>query len=331
LKFFEAALLDVPTIASPTGPYKRAISNGVTGFLADSYEEWYATLLRLVDEPALRNRIARAANRNALRRYGPLRRADKMLSALPQLLGDSRAAAHGYAFELFRRKAAESPPISIPEAEIKFESDQLDDAELTIILSVDNNASYPEKALESIQQQTLPKFDFVVVPSSQSERAVSMLVDWVRRHTERFNRAVVLSPKTNGCLGTNRNVGIDASDTLWILSLDAGKRLLPQCAAACLAAIRDTGAGFAYTGVGNLGNLSDAPANNSFDARQFVLANDISLVPIIAKEAWAAVGGYADSEVESDFSFCRRLVEYGLWGCTVGDKPLIVPNGVRCW
>jgi glycosyltransferase involved in cell wall biosynthesis len=322
LKFFEAALLDVPTIASPTGPYKRAISNGVTGFLADSYEDWYTTLLRLVDEPALRNRIARAAHRDALRRYGPLRRADKMLSAVPQLRGDSRAAARAFALESFRKQAGEPPAIYIPEADIKFESDQLDDTELTIILSLDNDARYPEKALESIREQTLPKFDLIVVYAAQNEASVSRVVDWVKRGADRFNRAMVLEPKANGGMGTARNVGIDASDTLWILCLEANKRLLPQCATACLTAIRDSGAAFAYPKVRKFDRSSDGSANYLFDPGHFATGSNVSFTAIIAKEAWAAVGGYTDSPSECDFSFCRRLVEYGLWGRAVGDKPL---------
>ena len=37
-KFWRAALVDVPTIASPTGPFIRAIREGYTGFLAASRE-----------------------------------------------------------------------------------------------------------------------------------------------------------------------------------------------------------------------------------------------------------------------------------------------------
>jgi glycosyltransferase involved in cell wall biosynthesis len=322
LKFFEGALLDVPTIASPTGPYKRAISNGVTGFLADSYEDWYTSLLRLVDEPALRHRIARAAHRDALRRYGPLRRADKMLSALPQLRGASRAAAHGYAFELFRRQAGKPPAIQIPETEIKFESDQLDDAELTIILSLDNDAPYPEEALESIREQTLPKFDLIVVHASQNEGSALMMVDWLRRQAERFNRAVVLELRANTGIGAARNVGIDAADTLWVLCPDANQRLLPQSAAACLAAVRHTGAAFAYPAPRKFGGQSDTATSYRFDPLRFATECDSDFIAIIAKEAWAAVGGYTESPSECDFSFCRRLVEYGLSGCIVGDEPL---------
>ena len=56
LKFFDAALVDVPTVASPTGPFRRAIDHGRTGFLATSGDDWYLYIKRLVQ----RFRVARA-------------------------------------------------------------------------------------------------------------------------------------------------------------------------------------------------------------------------------------------------------------------------------
>ena len=61
LKFFDAALVDVPTIASPTGPYRRAIVHGSTGFLAASGDDWYIYIKRLVKDPALREQIGHSA------------------------------------------------------------------------------------------------------------------------------------------------------------------------------------------------------------------------------------------------------------------------------
>ena len=52
LKFFEAALVDVPTIASPTGPFRRAIRDGVTGFLAADTGQWLDAAIALVDDPS---------------------------------------------------------------------------------------------------------------------------------------------------------------------------------------------------------------------------------------------------------------------------------------
>ena len=56
LKFFDAALVNVPTVASPTGPFRRAIDHGRTGFLATSGDDWYLYLKRLVQG----SRVARA-------------------------------------------------------------------------------------------------------------------------------------------------------------------------------------------------------------------------------------------------------------------------------
>ena len=48
LKYFEAALVEVPTIASPTVPYEEAIRHGETGYLARTAEEWFECLDTLV-------------------------------------------------------------------------------------------------------------------------------------------------------------------------------------------------------------------------------------------------------------------------------------------
>ena len=61
LKFFEAALVEVCTIASPTGPQRRAIRDKATGRLADTAREWYDAMLELIDDPAQRRRLAHAA------------------------------------------------------------------------------------------------------------------------------------------------------------------------------------------------------------------------------------------------------------------------------
>ena len=54
LKLFEAALVDVPTIASPTGPYRRAIRHGRTGFLAATSGDWYEALTQLINDASMR-------------------------------------------------------------------------------------------------------------------------------------------------------------------------------------------------------------------------------------------------------------------------------------
>ena len=66
LKFFEAALVEVPTIASRTSTYAAAINDGVNGFLASTPEEWQAKLDKLVASADLRGAVGQAARNETL-------------------------------------------------------------------------------------------------------------------------------------------------------------------------------------------------------------------------------------------------------------------------
>src|SRR4029434_7091268 len=81
-----------PTVASPTGPYRRAIEHGRTGFLAASADDWYGYLRMLIEDPALRDRVGRAAYHEALARFGPLARTTRFGRAVAQLGGGLPAA-----------------------------------------------------------------------------------------------------------------------------------------------------------------------------------------------------------------------------------------------
>lgn len=71
LKFFEAAVVEVPTVASATRAYRDAIDDGVTGFLAADDETWYRALHVLVENGELREQVGRAARAAAVARFGP--------------------------------------------------------------------------------------------------------------------------------------------------------------------------------------------------------------------------------------------------------------------
>jgi glycosyltransferase involved in cell wall biosynthesis len=71
LKFFEAGLVEVPTIASRTGPFSTVIADGENGFLASSAKEWKAKLERLIGDVQLRRTLGVAARETALERFSP--------------------------------------------------------------------------------------------------------------------------------------------------------------------------------------------------------------------------------------------------------------------
>ena len=68
LKFFEAAVVETTTIASPTYAFKNAIKDGKTGFLCQP-GEWLDKLEYLYSHPAKNRQIALAAKEYCLKTY----------------------------------------------------------------------------------------------------------------------------------------------------------------------------------------------------------------------------------------------------------------------
>ena len=125
LKYFEAALVEVPTVASPTAPYRRAIQDGITGFLAQTADEWYEKLKCLIENKNLRHNIGRAAFHDVLWTYGPERRIELMNLLVDLEYHNGQRLAH--AFELLIAKHTRgqiSSPV-IPAHEILLEIDTL--------------------------------------------------------------------------------------------------------------------------------------------------------------------------------------------------------------
>jgi Glycosyl transferase family 2/Glycosyl transferases group 1 len=323
LKFFESALVDVPTVASPTEPYRSVIRHGENGYLANDPEDWYAALLLLVDDPLLRVRLGRAAQRDALWRFGPLRRADAMFSAIPQLLGNTRGAAHALALEACRNKRLKSPQIRVFDFESILESDQLGLADVTVIVPFYNYAEHVRATLESVRAQTLEALDLIVVGNPSANTSLSEAVEWVRHHANRFNRAVVLRNLEVAGVSAALNAAIDAVETAQVLVLPAECWLLPECCSVCLSTLRHSGASFAIPKFRDSNDTGNEVRRNTFDPSSFTKGDDVIDLAMVSKEAWAAVGGYAYSNEEHvTFDFVKQLVEFGLWGTVAGDGPV---------
>lgn len=88
LKYFEAAAVGVPTVASRVGSFARAIRHGDNGFLAATSQDWFDALHTLVTQPALRREMGERARLDVLDRYSPATRA----ASLVQILAEADAA-----------------------------------------------------------------------------------------------------------------------------------------------------------------------------------------------------------------------------------------------
>lgn len=69
MKTAQYMALGIPAVATPLGSNPEVIEHGVTGFLADSDEEWIEYLSRLIKDHDLRARMSRAAAAAAKEKY----------------------------------------------------------------------------------------------------------------------------------------------------------------------------------------------------------------------------------------------------------------------
>jgi glycosyltransferase involved in cell wall biosynthesis len=85
LKYFEAGLLGLPTIASAVAAYRIAITNGQNGFICNSDEDWQEALESLVEDPDLRIRMGERARQDVFERYTTRSRAQEFAQILREL------------------------------------------------------------------------------------------------------------------------------------------------------------------------------------------------------------------------------------------------------
>ena len=314
LKYFEAALAGVCTIASPTGPFRQAIRDGETGLLAGDTSEWYRALSELVTDGPRRHRMSLAAYHDVLWTYGPRRRSQILSTILAQLAPGETGAA---AFELARHRQMQqrSDLPEIPKGEVIFAIDRLASADVTVVIPLYNYAHYVSEALDSVWHQTVPILDLVIVDDCSADSSLTVANEWLQRHAARFNRIVLVRNLNNSGLSLTRNAGFAAAETPYVLPLDADNRIYPRCAETCLRVAHETGAAFVYPRIQQFGGATDVIGGAPFVPMRLSGGNYIDAMALIAKDAWAAAGGYARVTLGwEDYDFWCTLAERGVWG-----------------
>lgn len=94
IKYLEAALVQTPTVASPTEPFRADIDNGRNGVLVHTPAEWEAAIEGLVTDPAAALRMGTAAQHQVLMTYPPAVQGRRYLQILQQ--ARETVAAHGH-------------------------------------------------------------------------------------------------------------------------------------------------------------------------------------------------------------------------------------------
>ncbi len=85
IKYMEAGMVGVPTVASPTDAFAFAIRSGQNGFLANTHDEWVDALSALVEDLGLRNTMGGTAFESVMVEYHPVTRAKELVERLEEI------------------------------------------------------------------------------------------------------------------------------------------------------------------------------------------------------------------------------------------------------
>jgi SAM-dependent methyltransferase len=85
LKYFEAAILGVPTVASDLEPYRESVAHGENGYLCRTEEEWFHCISGLIEDPSLREKMGSMARKDALINWTTRAGAHYLLAALREI------------------------------------------------------------------------------------------------------------------------------------------------------------------------------------------------------------------------------------------------------
>lgn len=321
LKFFEAALANVCSVVSPTGPLTRCIQHSITGFLAKNTEEWETYLLTLIDNPSLRSQMAQNAYHDVLWNFSIQRQSHLCDTMLLSLTGE-KGAAQAMETMIARKDYKNLSMPIIPESEILFNHDALQESEVTVVITSYNYSNFIIEAMESVKAQTLKYIDMIIVDDGSSDDSIELIIAWAKEHKNRFNRLQLHRSLKNAGLGGARNIGIAASETLYSMQLDADNRLLPDSCEKLLAKIQGTAIGYAYPHLRHFGAGEATGGHVPFHPLRLTVGNYIDAMVMLAKWAWAAAGGYyvqRDAMGWEDYDIWCRLAELGIQGTQVKD------------
>ncbi len=192
LKYFEAAIVNVPTVASPTIPYAETMIHGRTGFLAGNTYEWYEALKCLVEAPDLRRQIGTAAFLDVLWRFGPERRAELAATIFEQIHKEVMSAAAARDFELELRRTTSAPRRTLPEwaeFEVIFEAGSPAQSEVAVVIPLHNYDAHVIETLESVKAQTLGAKELIVVEDCSTDDSLRVSKEWIQRNAADFTRS----------------------------------------------------------------------------------------------------------------------------------------------
>jgi glycosyltransferase involved in cell wall biosynthesis len=319
LKYFEAAICGIATIASPTETYKSCIKHGYNGFLAETESDWVKIISLLIDHPPVRESVAAAALRHSSIYYGPCQlkrsfhelmvRTSQPIGHLtrpPRLFCDSYNIPQIYTDKYY---------IIYHQTNHKPQRNQV-----SIVIPNYNYSGHIESCLESIYNQTHAELELIICDDKSTDNSVDVILSWVKKYGERFSRVVLAGNQLNSGLGATRNLAVELSSSYWYFPVDPDNLIAPLCIESCLNLLSGSYAHFCYPLIRQFDEAYHLMGDFEYDPFDLKKGNTIDAMALVAKSAFFKVGGYYSSKAEKipngweDYDFWCKCAESDMHG-----------------
>ena len=188
-------------------------------------------------------------------------------------------------------------------------------ADVTVVVPCYNHAHYLEECLRSLQGQTLPRWEAIVVDDASPDHDdIEAVIEKVGDERVRL----VVHERNKG-LGGSRNTGIRAATTEFVLPLDADDKLAPRCLELLVQALaKDEAVDCAYPDCRLFGRANDVIVFPGPPPGRKVL-RESDTIPgagtMMRKRLWERLEGYDEHEAlrlgREDFEFYLRAFRAG--------------------
>ena len=163
-------------------------------------------------------------------------------------------------------------------------------ARVSVIVPCFNSQRYLRETLTSLDEQTYPHFEVVLVDDGSTDASVQIARAWMQQNLRRLSTLVT---QTNRGVAAARNAAIAVARGTYILPLDSDDCLTEDFLAEGVKRLDEASeTALVFTDRREFGNSSTYWRSGRFELSSLRAFNQIPYAALFRKKVWQSVGGY---------------------------------------
>jgi hypothetical protein len=313
IKYIDAAIARVPTIASPTETFKDAITHGENGLIAATPEEWSNCINLLASDKEKREKIGYNAYINVVTEYSMINKAQKLEDYITIITGDANAQSRAFRNNITKSGFNKNIPILSSRTIYEYKTNRR--SAVSVVVPLYNYSKFVEEALDSVASQCFQDIDMVIVDDASTDDSLNVVHNWCLKNKTRFSRVILFSNYKNSGLGMTRNKCFYEAESLYVFPLDADNRIDKSCINSLYNKLIGCNAAFAYPFIQHIGDSNAVMGYQTWNPLLLACDNYIDAMALVNKSAWSKVGGYQTERTGwEDYEFWCKIASVGYWG-----------------